>query len=128
MKLVDSGKPTYWAVFCPQNSSRDDLYEWFYTRGYDLSQPLIIIESIDVVDPLAMEAFALNAMPKGNLQKASDSFLKAQGIDAHALKMEYLGDKAAIKYYDLFYNKNTKLIYILDKAGKIVTYTHMYIK
>ncbi len=56
--------------------------------------------------------------------KLSDSFIKKTlKLDAHAIKREYLGSKAKIALYDLVVDKGTGIIYILDKAGKVVAET-----
>lgn len=48
---------------------------------------------------------------------------KTLKLDAHAIKLEYLGKKAKIALYDLAVDKGTKIIYIVDKAGKIIAET-----
>lgn len=40
------------------------------------------------------------------------------GLDAHAIKQEFLGKKAPIAQYDLYVNNGTKEIYIFKKGGK----------
>lgn len=57
------------------------------------------------------------------LQKISGSYLKKIKLDAHAIKYEYMGKKAKISLYDLAVDKKTGIIYIVDKAGKIITET-----
>jgi|GEM_PF-3280372 len=47
-----------------------------------------------------------------------DNYLKKKGIDSHELKRDYLGQKAKISHYDLYQDKNTAQIYILEKGGK----------
>ena len=69
-----------------------------------------------------------NNNKKPSLKKISDSFLKKLGLDAHRIKMEYLGKNAAISRYDLFYDTKTGAIYILTKAGEIVFKTIYNIK
>lgn len=59
----------------------------------------------------------------------SDSYLKRKGLDAHAIKYEYLGKKANIKLYDLYYDKNTGAISIfLKKTKQLVEVTTYFIK
>lgn len=57
------------------------------------------------------------------LQKISGSYLKKLKLDAHAIKYEYLGRKAKVSLYDLAVDRKTGIIYIVDKAGKIITET-----
>lgn len=64
-----------------------------------------------------------------SLTKISDSLIKKSKLDAHAIKREFLGKNAQIARYDLFYDKATKLVYILEKATKkIVEVTHYKVK
>lgn len=53
-----------------------------------------------------------------NFKKISDSLLKSLGIDAHAIKYEFLGKKAPVAQYDLYVNNTTKEIFIFKKGGK----------
>ena len=58
------------------------------------------------------------------LNKLTDSYIKKTlKLNAHSIKREYLGRKAKISLYDLAVDKKTGIIYIVDKAGKIVTDT-----
>ncbi|MBU5451517.1 RHS repeat-associated core domain-containing protein, partial [Acetivibrio sp. MSJd-27] len=64
-----------------------------------------------------------------NLNKISDKYLKKKGVNAHDIKYEYLGKSAKISKYDLYSDKNTGQIYIVEKATKkIITSTWYYIK
>ncbi len=64
-----------------------------------------------------------------NWNVISDNFLKRKGLDAHGIKYEYLGKKANIKLYDLYYDKSTGPIAIFEKATKkIVEVTTYFIK
>ena len=62
---------------------------------------------------------------KCSLTKIKDSYLKQNGLDAHAIKYEVLGKNAKISQYNLFYDKTTKAIFILangaNEAAKIAT-------
>ena len=59
-----------------------------------------------------------------SLVKLSDKYIKKTlKLDAHAIKREYLGKKAAIARYDLAVDKNTGIIYIINKAGTIIDKT-----
>ena len=73
-----------------------------------------ILKALGITEPIKvnLQKFALN------LQKISDPFVKKLGLDAHAIKYEYLGKNAQIKLYDLYYDKGTKIIYIVEKATK----------
>jgi len=51
-----------------------------------------------------------------NFKKINDSYLKAQGLDAHTIKREFLGN-AQIAHYDLYTNTQTREILILQKGG-----------
>lgn len=53
-----------------------------------------------------------------NFNKISDFILEKNGIDAHQLKRDFLGEKAKISLYDLYKDKNTNEIVILLKGGK----------
>ena len=57
---------------------------------------------------------------KPSLKKLTNFQLKSNGLDAHALKKEYLGKKAEIKLYDLAYDSRSRIIIIIDKAGRII--------
>ena len=57
---------------------------------------------------------------KPSLKKLTNFQLKSNGLDAHALKKEYLGKKAEIKLYDLAYDSRSRIIFIIDKAGRII--------
>lgn len=58
------------------------------------------------------------------LNKRSNSYLKKTlKLDAHKIKYEYLGRRAKVSLYDLAVDKKTGIIYIIDKAGKIITST-----
>ncbi len=46
-----------------------------------------------------------------------DNYLKKIGIDAHALKKEFLGKNAAISNYDIYKKTDTKELIILRKNG-----------
>jgi len=43
-----------------------------------------------------------------------------KGFDAHAIKQEFLGKKAKISLYNLYYDKSTGAIFILKKGAKAV--------
>jgi RHS repeat-associated protein len=53
-----------------------------------------------------------------NFNKISDNLLKNSGIDAHQLKKDFLGNKAKISQYDLYKDKQSGEILILQKGGK----------
>ena len=55
---------------------------------------------------------------KLNVKELNDNYIKKQGFDAHAIKKEFLGNKAPIAKYDLFINKDTREILIFLKGGK----------
>ncbi len=55
---------------------------------------------------------------KCNLTRISDSYLKRNKLDAHAIKKEVLGRNAPIAQYDLFYDKTTGAIFILKKGAQ----------
>jgi len=133
-----------WMFFGPKNwgdYSSDDLFEYFYTTGYDksqiLNQPIIVVQTVTVVggfDPnavgrlaeMASHAAAANAgnivIPKGNyLGKA---LMDIYGISVHAFKYEHLGPNAKISMFDLGYDKATGVIWIVDKAGRFVEQTN----
>ena len=57
------------------------------------------------------------------LNKIADSYLKKLKLDAHSIKYEYLGKKAKISLYDLAVDNKTGIIYIVDKAGKVIAET-----
>lgn len=65
---------------------------------------------------------------KLSLKRISDSLLRKCGLDAHKIKAEYLGKKAEISRYDLFYDTKTGIIYILTKAGEIAYETYYNLK
>lgn len=73
-----------------------------------------------------MQIFVHN---KCNWNYISDSYLKRKGLDAHAIKYEYLGKKANIKLYDLYYDKATGAVSIfLKKTKELVEVTTYFIK
>ena len=49
---------------------------------------------------------------KNNFVRVSDQYLKKQGIDAHELKRDVMGDKNMSKA-EIYYDKVTKLLYVL---------------
>lgn len=53
-----------------------------------------------------------------NVKIINTNVLKKQGIDAHALKRDYLGNKAKISRYDLYKHTDTGEILIFEKGGK----------
>ncbi len=53
----------------------------------------------------------------GNFKGLTDDFLKQLGFDAHAIKMEYLGNKARIAQYQLYQNTDTKNIWIFSRKN-----------
>jgi hypothetical protein len=55
---------------------------------------------------------------KCSLTKISDSYLKRNGLNAHTIKYEVLGNKAKISQYNLFYDKATGAIFILANGAK----------
>ena len=55
---------------------------------------------------------------KCGLTKISDSYLKKKGLNAHKIKYDVLGKKAQISRYNLYYDKNTKAIFILKNGAK----------
>ena len=61
---------------------------------------------------------------KGSLKRVTEYMLNKNGLDAHALKREYLGRNAQISRYDLFYDTKTGVIFILDKLGNIIYETY----
>lgn len=66
---------------------------------------------------------------KCNWNFASDSYLKRKGLDAHAIKYEYLGKNAKVSLYDLYYDKSTGAISIfLKKTKQLVEVTTYFIK
>ena len=50
-------------------------------------------------------------------KRVNDSYLKQNGIDAHELKLDYLGRDAKISRYDLYLSKEGQII-IYGKGGK----------
>jgi hypothetical protein len=62
-----------------------------------------------------------------NIKKISDSYLKQNGIDAHALKTEFVG-KRNIAHYDLYKDNVTNEILILKKFGKgVAQHTGLFV-
>ena len=53
-----------------------------------------------------------------NPNKVDDKYLEKNDIDAHALKREYLGNKASISKYDIYVDKSTGRLWIYLKGGK----------
>ena len=59
------------------------------------------------------------------LNKLSNSYIKKKlKLDAHSIKKEHLGSKAKISRFDLAVDKKTGIIYIVDKAGKVIAETN----
>ena len=69
-----------------------------------------------------------NKCKLSSFNKLADKYLKKLGLNAHDIKYEYLGKKAKISLYDLYVDKSTGIIYILNKAGEIVVETYYKIK
>ncbi len=51
-----------------------------------------------------------------NIKKVKDNYLKRNGIDAHKLKTEVLGNKGISKY-DLYVDKDSGMLWIYRKGG-----------
>ena len=61
-------------------------------------------------------------------EKYLEKQLKRQGTDPHAIKREYLGNNASIAKYDLWVDKSSGQIAIVEKmTGRIVEITHYFI-
>lgn len=57
-------------------------------------------------------------MPQEEVGKMlSNNLLKKQGLDAHTLKMDFLGRRAKIAQYDLYKHTDTGEILIFKKGG-----------
>lgn len=54
---------------------------------------------------------------KCSLTKINDNYLKKKGFDAHAIKKEFVG-KNNISKYDMFYDKDSGLVFLLRKGAK----------
>ena len=54
---------------------------------------------------------------KCSLTKIKDNYLKQKGFDAHAIKKEFVG-KNNISKYDMYYDKDSGLIFLLRKGAK----------
>ena len=62
-----------------------------------------------------------------NIKMVEDKFLKKNGIDAHALKEDFIGKKN-IAHYDIYTDKDTGMLWIYRKGGKgepIPTYEYI---
>jgi len=60
-----------------------------------------------------------------SLNTLSESYIKKTlKLNAHAIKYEYLDERAKVALYDLAVDKSTGIIYIVTKAGKIVAETY----
>ena len=53
-----------------------------------------------------------------NVKKISDNLLKNSGLDAHAIKREFLGRNAKISRYDLYKHTDTGEVLIFRKGGQ----------
>ena len=56
---------------------------------------------------------------KNNFVRVSDQYLKKQGIDAHELKRDVMGDKNMSKA-EIYYDKVTKLLYVFRKGASCI--------
>jgi len=72
--------------------------------------------------------------PQGrrNWQRVGEKWLKKnlreQGLDPHALKREYLGQKAPVSFYDIFVDKSTGQLAIFEQStGRLVQITSYFI-
>jgi RHS repeat-associated protein len=70
-----------------------------------------------VVKALSATEMAAITGAGSNFKILSTNILKKAGIDAHALKMEFLGNKALIAQWDLYKETITNEILILKKGG-----------
>ena len=62
---------------------------------------------------------------KGDLKKLAEKYIqRILKLDAHKIKQEYLAKGASISRYDLAMDAATKIIDIIDKAGRIIAKTH----
>ena len=69
---------------------------------------------------------------KRNWQKAEEKYLESelekQGTNPHELKRDYLGDRAVIKNYDIYVDKNNGQLAIFQKStGRLVEITDFFI-
>ena len=104
--------------------------EYFVTSS-QTTEPIILMEEADD-QPLPPSPPApsnngshnnknnKNNKNKLSLKRVTEYLLKKRGLDAHEIKYEYLGNRASVSRYDLFYDSKTGIIYILSKAGEII--------
>ena len=59
-----------------------------------------------------------------SLKAISKQLCKRLGIDPHEIKHEFLGNSGKISRYDLFYDTNTGIIYIISKDGSVIIETY----
>ena len=55
---------------------------------------------------------------KCSMTKLSKQYLKQNGLDAHSIKYEILGNNAKISRYNLYKDKATGAIFILENGAK----------
>ncbi|MCG8538691.1 MAG: polymorphic toxin type 33 domain-containing protein [Clostridia bacterium] len=79
-------------------------------------------DSLTKIDDVPSGSFGKNTVgaaekyvPK-NIKMVNDKYLKRNGIDAHALKQEFVGRKN-MSHYDLYVDKDTKMLWIFRKGG-----------
>src|SRR5699024_10011185 len=89
-----------------------DFFEWNkdYQEGTVLAASLFFSKG--------RSSSTVSKIGNKNFNKISDSFLKKSGVDAHKLKKAWLGNKAQIAKFDLYRDKATGEILILQKGGK----------
>ena len=92
---------------------------------HELLNKLVTVYNFEVDDfhtYYVVESSVLVSNKGFGLNKLADSYIqKTLKLYAHSIKREHLGRKAKIVLYGLPVDQQPGIIYIADKAGKIVT-------
>ncbi len=63
-----------------------------------------------------------------DLKLIKDSYLKQNGLDAHSIKYEYLGDRAPISHFNLYQTNSGQIVILPQKGVGTPIFTDYFIK
>lgn len=106
----------------------------------DSPSNLIIFEEVDFQEVDSQEVGAMSIKPSlerfngaglglrsvGNNAQANSFARRAGYNDAHDLKYEYLGDKAKVSLYNMYYSTVNRYVYLLDRNNRGVKTDEKY--
>ena len=66
---------------------------------------------------MTSDGYDNGAEKSSNIKMADDKYLKNNGVDAHALKEDFLGD-GKNSNYDIYVERDSEQLWIFKKSGK----------